>query len=44
MFFLETGVGGGDPYAEFAQRKGSESVAPIIEALRKGKMKYEDEN
>merc|ERR1719493_678818 len=39
-----SGVGGGDPYAEFAQRKGSESLAPIIEALRKGKKKYEDEN
>merc|ERR1712147_202357 len=39
-----SGVGGGDPYAEFAQRKGTESVAPIIEALRKGKKKYEDEN
>merc|ERR1711934_1098182 len=35
---------GGDPYAEFARRNGVESVAPVIEALRKGKKKYEDEN
>ena len=35
---------GGDPYAEFARRNGVESVAPVIEALRRGKKKYEDEN
>ena len=37
-------LSGGDPYAEFARRNGAESVAPVIEALRKGKKKYEDEN
>merc|ERR1711910_1152 len=35
---------GADPYAEFARRNGVESVAPVVEALRKGKKKYEDEN
>merc|ERR1712173_544916 len=35
---------GGDPYAEFARRNGVESVAPVIEALMKGKKKYDEDN
>merc|ERR1712018_122630 len=35
---------GGDPYAEFVRRNGVESVAPVIEALMKGKKKYDEDN
>ena len=44
VYFMELHYSGADPYAEFARRNGVESVAPVIEALRKGKKKYEDEN
>ena len=43
-FMDEIHVLGADPYAEFSRRNGVESVVPVVEALRKGKKKYEDEN